>query len=109
MRLAIQANRLPDDAAIGTEAALPQPVAQDRDGGLSRGAFGRHEPAADERVDTQCREQIRRHLGGDQPFRRPGPCQVDESVDVCGQTFEGLHLLLPVDIVQRRRLRFVAG
>jgi hypothetical protein len=102
VRLPVEADHLPDDVAIGAEAALPQPIAQDRDCGLSWGAFGRHEPAADERVDTQGREQIRRHLGGDQPFRRPGPCQVDGSAEVSGQAFEGLHLLLPVDIVQRR-------
>ena len=102
VRLAIQLDRLPNDAAIGAEAALPQPVAKDGDCGLPRGAFGRREPAADERVDAQGREQIRSHLGGDQPFGRAGACQVDECVDVCGQTFEGLHLLLPIDVVQRR-------
>ncbi len=33
----------------------------------------------------------------------PAACEVEEPVDVCAQTLESLHLLLPVDVVQRCR------
>ena len=102
VRLAIQANRLPDNTGIGAEAALPQPIAQDRNVGLSRGAFRIYEPAADERVDTYVGNRFDVTWAETNLSGVPAPVKLTESVDVCGQTLEGLHLLLPVDIVHRR-------
>ena len=77
VRPAVEVDRAPQNARIAAELAMPEPMAENRDGVLAGHVFRRRERAAEQRLRAQRVEQVGRDLPEPHPHGVAGSRQVD--------------------------------
>ena len=85
---AVHEDRPAQDVGGGIETALPEPVAQDGHGIVSRAVLVRSEGSAQARFDSEDLEIVRLDGQADEPFRRAGEGNVLPVAHRAGQSVE---------------------
>ena len=95
VRRALDADGAAEERPVAAEAAPPEPLAQDRDGGASRAVLGGAEGAAGDQRQAQDLEEVGRHRQAVEALRAALAAQVDADLAQAGESREAARLLLP--------------